>query len=187
MKRRLLISALLVIALFFLSWMATIEKEIKCKMYDVPSFCSFAKNLEYPTTTLSTINETITELQSHDAVGNSKELLYVDYGFMVGFYPLLAMLLLQLLTVYDKSKYKYFKTLAFLQVIPFVADIAENIILYKSLDAGHLVVDITLYHIIEYCKWGISILGGVVILLASLNWFVNFLISFWKSRENVSY
>lgn len=187
MKRRLLISALLVISLFFLSWMATIEKEIKYKMKDVPSFCSFAKNLEYPTTSLNTINETITELQSHDAVCDSKALLYVDYGFMVGIYPLIALLLFQLLTVYDKSKYKYFKTLAYLQIIPFIADIAENIILHKSLDAGQLVVGISLYHIIEYCKWGISILGGVVILIASLIWMFNFLISFWKSRENVSY
>jgi hypothetical protein len=187
MIRRLLISALLVVALFFLSWMATIENTIKCKMHDVPSFCSFAKNLELPTTTLATINETITELQSHDAICNSKTLLYVDYGFMIGIYPLIALLLLQLLTVYNKSKYKYFKTLAYLQIIPFLADIAENIILFKSLDAGHLILGITFYHIIEYCKWGISILGGVFILLASINWFVNFLISFWKSRENVSY
>ena len=171
--------------------MNNIEAIIKGYMYCDISWVSFSDSCQSIYSNAETINQAIETLISNDAADAAKKLLYIDFTFMLCAYPLLYLLLIQLTTVYDKTKQDKLVlclyALAYCQFLSLIADLSENIILLQSLDKLHLVVSNTTIRIIEIVKWGFSSIAVLVFLIASVIWIIGFVRETEKASADVNY
>ena len=115
-------------------------------------------------------------------------ILLVDCGFILMIYPLIALLLLQVRTLFlTYSYYKLFKIIAYAQIIAATADLTENIVLSQSLNAGFLTIPNGMYQSIELIKWGISGMGVLLFVVASVQWSVRFFLESRKASAGLGY
>lgn len=191
MKNRFLISILLAFLILFLLKMNILEAIIKGYIYCDISWVSFSDSCQSIYSNSETINKAIETIISNDATDAVKELLYIDFAFMICVYPLLYLLLIQLTTLYDKTKQDKLilclNALAYCQFLSLIADLSENIILLQSLDKLHLVVSDTTIRIIEIVKWSFSSIAVLVFLIASLIWIIGFVRETEKASADVNY
>jgi hypothetical protein len=96
--------------------------------------------------------------------------LHFDFAFMAGAYPAIAALCMTAKEkVYTLTLRRILHVLAFLQLLAWAADIAENVYLLKWIEHPAVGNEFGLYHFVVIAKWAIAVLGvliaGIVLLL----------------------
>lgn len=171
--------------------MNILEGIIKGYIYCEISWVSFSDSCQSIHSNSETINKVIETVISNDTGDTARKLLYTDFAFIVCAYPLLYLLLIQLTTLYDKTKHKKLilsiSALAYCQFLSLISDIFENIILLQSLNKLNLVVSNVTIRIIEIVKWGFSSIAVLVFLIASIIWAIGFIIETEKASADVNY
>jgi hypothetical protein len=191
MKNRFLIAMLLAFLMLFLLKMNSQEEIIKTHLYCDVSWISFSDACQSIQADTVRINKAIETLVFNDVTDTAKKLLYIDFAFMICVYPLLYLLLMQLTTLYDKTKQDKLivsiTIIAFCQLLSLIADISENIILLQSIEKLHLVVSDTTIRSIEIVKWSFPSIAVAVFLIASLIWIIGFVRETEKASADVNY
>lgn len=167
------------------------EEIIKSLMYCEPGWVSFSNGCQCVDVSSETINKSIGLVVYNDALNPVKKLLRTDFGFMFCLYPLIYLLLMQLITLYDKVKQErlilWIKILAYCQFLSLAADIAENIMLLQNLEKDEFrVLNVTI-NIIEYVKWGFASIGVLVFIIATIIWAIGFVRETEKASADVNY
>lgn len=133
----LLMGITLFITLISLCWMANTSRFFIYERWTERTFSildlQFPNSAQYYTYILLDLHNE-KKLNSKRALNALREHLYVDFIFMFGFYPFVALLALHLsyLSLDIKAIY-FFQFLAFLQLLAWVLDIIENTIILKSI------------------------------------------------------
>ena len=96
--------------------------------------------------------------------------LHIDFAFMAGVYPAIAaMCMIAKEKTYTLSLKRILYVLAYLQLLAWAADIAENVYLLKWIENPVIGNEFGLYHLIVIAKWVIATLGvlagGFVLLI----------------------
>ncbi|MCY7420776.1 MAG: hypothetical protein LH478_03425 [Chitinophagaceae bacterium] len=114
--------------------------------------------------------------RSATAIGAVKKHLYADFLFMPAAYGSIFLLCMKISWKMDYFGPEFFALLAWLQIIPFLLDIYENIYLLQKIRPDfEKTSDATFKRMqrIEIVKWGIPLFSLIVALSAVLYFWVN--------------
>ncbi|MCW3467104.1 hypothetical protein [Chitinophaga nivalis] len=148
------------IALFTTGWMSALTRDIQHK--GVTGFSIM--QLELPGDEAH-LYATVQQLTTHEAIPEVIRHLRVDYFFMLGIYPLIAVWLLILRINTRPLLSGILLIVALLQVLPWVFDVMENNRLLQVVQGGPLGMSMTLWETMVYAKFVIAVSAGVLALL----------------------
>jgi len=83
--------------------------------------------------------------------------LHVDYVFMLGCYPFVALVCLAAAKHFSGLWKKAFTALAFVQILPFAFDITENILLERWLSCASCGLEFSVFRIMVIAKFSIAL------------------------------
>lgn len=162
--RREIFCFLLCVVVFCSAWMRATEDNVHKKNYKEFSILQLERPLIDSVTVLATIQK-IHEYQVESDVKNN---LRIDYFFMAGIYPLIAMWLLMIRKRTVQAMNIGLIILAIAQLIPLVADVLENCYLLHMIDDKPQPFSFPLYTTLVTLKWWIAAGGAAIALLTCI-------------------
>lgn len=158
--RRKLFCFFFVIALLSAMWMGLLSQEIREKgMTDFSIM-----QLELPKDAMH-LQQTLGAFHQYEVTDTVNTHLWVDFLFMLGAYPGIAVWLLWLRRGSNKNLSRLLAIVAASQLIPLVLDIIENSHLLTAIEGDSLDIPVNTLKNMVYCKFVIAY-SGVTLALA---------------------